>query len=272
MRWVRIGTIILIVVAHLLTPVVAWAATSDTVTITATGWVVEMPGDFTVFYVSDYELGITWTKPATANNTMIRAKYGSYPTDRTDGYLVYYGSGESANDTAVNLEETASTIYYRAWSENLTGAWSSDYAEDLFESIAMTLLALGLLAVGLTTAMFVTRNMMLGYPSALFWAILGGYAYTLSSTPWGDWQYFLFFACSFGMTIFCAMAMYGLREKRDTLADEEMDEEVGEETPGFIDEEEESETQATKRRTALRARAKDRRDRKRLRKEISSRL
>lgn len=75
----------------------------------------------------------------------------------------------------------------------------------------VTLLMLCLPALGLTVAMFTTHNMMLGFPSAIFWGILGGFAYNQSATTW-DWQYLLFFA-SMGMVIFCVIAMYALRRK-----------------------------------------------------------
>ena len=91
----------------------------------------------------------------------------------------------------------------------------------------MIYLFLGLLALGLTMAMFHSRNMMLGFPSAMFWAILGSYAYTQSTIPWGDWQFFLCFACAFGMVIFCVLAMYGLREVKDTEAEGEEEEGAG---------------------------------------------
>lgn len=84
------------------------------------------------------------------------------------------------------------------------------------------------IAVLLTCLMFATRQAMLGFVCAMFWAIAGAQAYTLSSTPWGDIYFYLFFASTFGMTIFCSLAAFGLREKRDTLAEEEMDEEEDE--------------------------------------------
>ncbi|KKK90673.1 hypothetical protein LCGC14_2720680, partial [marine sediment metagenome] len=56
------------------------------------------------------------------------------------------------------------------------------------------------ISVALTWAMFSTRQMMLGFPCAIFWAILGGFAYTQSVIDW-DLFYLVFFA-SFGMTIF----------------------------------------------------------------------
>ncbi len=83
---------------------------------------------------------------------------------------------------------------------------------------AVILLVLAVIPLELTVAMFLSRQMMLGLPSGLFWAVLGGYAYTQSTTPWGDWQYFLFFA-SMGMVMFCALAAYGLRERKDVDAE-----------------------------------------------------
>ncbi len=72
-------------------------------------------------------------------------------------------------------------------------------------------------AVALTWAMFSTRQMMLGFPCAIFWAILGGLAYTKSVIDW-DLHYLMFFA-SMGMTIFSVIAMYGLRTKKQEIAD-----------------------------------------------------
>jgi len=85
------------------------------------------------------------------------------------------------------------------------------------------------MAVLLTMTMFITRQMMLGFPCAIFFAILGGYCYQQSSTIW-DIYYLLFFA-SMGMTIFCMIAMYALRAK--DLSGPDADEEK------FFDEERE---------------------------------
>ncbi len=99
-------------------------------------------------------------------------------------------------------------------------------------ALAMLLFA----AVVLTCAMFFSKNSMLGFPCAIFWAIAGGQSYTLSSTPWGDWQYYLFFA-SFGMAIFCAFAAYALRDKDDSDTDEdEYKEEQGEKGEKYVGE------------------------------------
>ncbi len=89
-------------------------------------------------------------------------------------------------------------------------------------------------AVFLTWAMFQTRQSMLGFPCMMFWAILGGYCYQQSTATW-DMYYFTFFGCM-GMAIFCAFAAYGLRTKKEEMAegDEFIDE--GKDDLKFIDE------------------------------------
>ena len=123
------------------------------------------------------------------------------------------------------------------------------------------------IAVLLTCLMFATRERMLGFPCAIFWIITGAQAYTLSATPWGDIYYYIFIASALGMTTFCILASFALRERRDTLADEEL--EKGEGT--YVDEagggketdllSEEPEPKLSKRTLALRKRAEDRRTR-----------
>lgn len=75
----------------------------------------------------------------------------------------------------------------------------------------MLLGILAILAVVLTVALFATRNLMLGFPATIFWAILGGHCYQESTASW-DIYYLIFFA-SFGMAIFSMYSMYGLREQ-----------------------------------------------------------
>jgi len=94
--------------------------------------------------------------------------------------------------------------------------------------------ALGVIAVALTCTMFATKQAMLGFACVIFWAILGAYAYVESAIPWGDMWFYMFFACMFGMTTFCALAAYGLREVRDTLGDVAMEEDGSD--SGYLDE------------------------------------
>ncbi len=127
----------------------------------------------------------------------------------------------------------------------------------------MLMASLTAIAVILTATMFATRNSMLGFPSAIFWVLLGGYAYTLSTVPWGDIYFFFAFTCLLGMTTFCALGAFALREKRDAYGESELDDkDEGEE--GYFDEVQEPDVSgemgsATRRRKALHNRAANRR-------------
>jgi len=114
------------------------ADTSQDVTITARGFVIGAPAGFTVYYISDYEVGLSWTKPEGADNTMVRAAYGRTPESRTDGYLVYYGGAENASDTAVSLDETAAVIYYKAWSQTAGGIWEEEGVKSISKQTIIT--------------------------------------------------------------------------------------------------------------------------------------
>lgn len=123
----------------------------------------------------------------------------------------------------------------------------------------MILAITGFIAVALTYTMFQSRQSMLGFPCALFWAIFGGQAYLSSTTPWGDIYYYLAFSSLFGMTIFSMLAAYGLREIRDTLGDEAMEEEE-EEREGEGEPEMGDEASGAKKQPTARERLKKRRE------------
>ena len=113
---------------------------------------------------------------------------------------------------------------------------------------------------------FATRQMMLGFPCAIFWFVAGAQAYTLSTVPWGDIYFYVFFASAFGMTIFCAFAAYGLREKKDSGTDEDeyIDEKGGSPEDGKNVGEASSEddsARASRHTVAIRERAKRRKKR-----------
>ena len=131
---------------------------------------------------------------------------------------------------------------------------------------------LGAIATALTFCMFLTRASMLGFACSVFWALFGGYAYTLSSSTW-DIYYMTAFASLLGMTTFTALGAYGLRERRDTLGDEAMEGGGG----SYIDEDEREDTGSqffennnetpplTRTPILLRQRLKDRAKRRRVR-------
>ena len=129
----------------------------------------------------------------------------------------------------------------------------------------MLLAGLIVIASSLTGVMFAAKQSMLGFAAVIFWALVGGQAYTLSTTPWGDIYFYLAFASLLGMTTLCAFGAIGLREKRDSIGDTEM--EKGD-AGGYIDEEKEPDLDGeldapapgmTRRTRGLRERAKRRR-------------
>ena len=178
-KWLVI--LVLLALGLILATVPVLAGTSAEVTVTATGYICEAPGGLTLTYVSDYEVGISWTKGEDAVNTMIRAKYGSVPESRTDGYLVYYGAGTSASDTGVSIDETVAPIYYRAWSESTGGAWEEEGISNFFEGGGMLFIGMlifaGILSwLGIRSS-FVLLRLMGGFG----W--LAVFVYWISSPP-----------------------------------------------------------------------------------------
>ena len=117
------------------------AAENPTVTITVSAWVVGTPSGLILTLVNGNALDIQWTKGINANNTMIRAKYGTVPADRTDGYLVYYGTGNECVDNGMDFDSPF-TIYYRLWSQNTAGTWEITGTSGWMEAPVLTLIAL----------------------------------------------------------------------------------------------------------------------------------
>ena len=88
----------------------------------------------------------------------------------------------------------------------------------------MNFAVLALIPTILTFAMFTSRNEMLGWPCAGFWFIFGAYNYMVkAASDYTDINYVLFWFSCVGMTIFCALAAYGLREVKDVDAESDAD-------------------------------------------------
>ena len=212
-----------------------WANTSANFTTS-----IAPPTNLILTDMGAISVNATWNKSAGATYTMVRVKRSAAPANPTDGELLYYYTGTDFTTVGYALETTE--YFFRAWSfasDNVT--YSAGYAEASIGGENMETLAgnfffmiLAILALGLVIAMFATKQMMLGFPAGMFWFILGGYAYTQSISTW-DINYFLFFG-SMGMGIFSVLAMYGLRTKKEELAegDEFIDE--GKDDLKFIDE------------------------------------
>lgn len=201
MRWLGIALLALALI--LLPSTAVSAASSAGVMITATGYICEAPGGFTIIYVSDWELGLSWTKGTGANNTMIRGAIGRMPENRTDGYLVYYGDSNYATDWSVNLDTTDAKVHYRAWSQNAAGIWEEGETTDWIEGVGMKLIGIIVLCLGLMIPAFLWRKQGLMVAAGLAWMGLGFWNRTI--TPeWGTWDiYEILFYIGMAMTFLC---------------------------------------------------------------------
>lgn len=182
---------------------VAYAGSSDSVVVTASGYVEDMaPIDFTVTYISDYEIQLTWVNPPSTNTTEVRAAIGRLPTSRNDGYIVYSGNGTMATDW-VNLVTVDDAVYYAAWRMNDAGTWSTTPATGDTRGVSMTLIGLAAIALVLSTLGYRYRSPMFAVAGGGFWLALSIFFYQLSDGPW-DLYYVLFWFCmglSFGVIL-----------------------------------------------------------------------
>ena len=181
----RLVLIILLLITLLLPVVPVSADTSAEVTVTAVGFIVAAPGGFTLTYISDYEVGISWIKPVGADNTMIRASYGGIPESMTDGYLVYYGDLEYTSDTGVNFFENIGEVYYRAWSQNETGLWETTGVSNSIEGVAVLLGILVFLSLVLTIGGYALHRGSLAFASMAAWMVVLVYSYGEADGVWG---------------------------------------------------------------------------------------
>ncbi len=181
MGWVRLILVCLLLLPGILVASPVYAAQSINITIIAKGWIVGAPEGFTVYYITDNSVGINWTMPTGAVSIMVRAAYGHVPTSITDGYQVYYGSGNNTVDTAATIN-SAEILYYNAWAQTAAGTYGDPIGRDTGGFMSVSFLFLGLLglALTLTIASFRWKDLLLSVGTALtwlaigFWWILGG--------------------------------------------------------------------------------------------------
>lgn len=172
MKWIRVLVLGLLLV--LLIPSSVLADSSEDVTVTATGYICEAPGGFTITYISDYEIGLSWIKGEDAENTMVRATYGRAPTGRSDGIEIYYGTGTYATHWISNVGLTG-PIYYQAWSQAAGGIWeeTGSSEEGNFMSASFLFIGLILLAGLLTAFAYKIRMLLFTMAAATAWLALG---------------------------------------------------------------------------------------------------
>ncbi len=98
----------------------------------------EAPTDFEAAlddYMPFYRIQLTWDAGTGADYTYIVMNTGHYPADRSDGLVLYDGTGTSFVHSGLDPE---TTYYYRAWShvEDSYGqdVWSDSYDGDYAET------------------------------------------------------------------------------------------------------------------------------------------
>jgi len=179
------------------------------------------PTDFTITKTGVDEVTLTWTTGTYAATTRIMVKEDNYPVDTADGYVVYDGALETA--TLDGLDLTYNTYYFRAWSHNDTG-YSTDAAEGQTGGSMLLIGIIAFMSMGFMVSTFIFRLKVLAFMAAAFWLVLGVFFLNLSTVMW-DTYYYLFFVCGVGMTLLCAFLPFMLRERKDIVEDDGLDDE-----------------------------------------------
>ena len=87
------------------------------------------PTSFVFTEVTTESLSVSWTKGAGADNTLVRYKLGSYPTNTSDGTQAYNSSGTSVDISSL---DPGTLYYFRAWSYKTASSEynTSEYLSD----------------------------------------------------------------------------------------------------------------------------------------------
>jgi len=213
--WKYLIGLLVILTLLLGAPILVGADTSQDVTITATGYVCGAPEGLTLIYISDYEIGISWTKGADAENTMVRAAIGRLPESRTDGYLVYYGNGTNATDWTANLGTIDARIYYRAWSQSFSGTWEEAGVSDWLTGGGM-LIAFMVLSLGLTIVAFWRNNMPIATVAGIAWLGLFVADFTGHGMT-GDYWVFTMVFLTMALICFLYIPIIGNKSKKRAI-------------------------------------------------------
>ena len=123
-------------------------------------------------------MNLNWTVSSSTANVMIRAKYGSYPTNPpntltapSDGYLVYYGTNLSAIDTSMNFDQNSGTLYYRAWAQNIDGSWNLVPNQSSKESRVVSMILLFGLGLAISAFAIMKKEPVIGMVASAVWVL-----------------------------------------------------------------------------------------------------
>jgi len=173
----------------------------------------------TATYINDYEIGLEWSIAPNVTKVMIRSKWGSTPTSKDDGILVYYGDATNMTHfLQSSLAFATEPLYYSLWSEMGDGSWSpsSTDAGGDFMSSTILFIVVSIMALGLSLGYTWKRQGFFAYAATAFWLFLGLLAYQTSTSPspleFTDIYMGLFWVCM-GMTITFVLLPTLTREK-----------------------------------------------------------
>ena len=135
--------------------------------------------NFQITYVSATDLHLTWDIGANTTNVMVRRLFGAYPKNiaspletPSDGTLIYYGAGTSADDTNIDLENNLGRYYYVAWAQKADGTWYTNISSGWKETTAMTLIAIISFAIVLTLITIWKPEYLWAIMSSGAWGVL----------------------------------------------------------------------------------------------------
>jgi len=172
-----------------LMPVGVSAATTQNVEVTATPAYGII--SFSIDYISDTQMDLSWTVTGDVVNVMVRAQYGEdldeIPNEDTapsDGVQVYYGPGSSFSDTSMDFDQNPGPLYYKIWGQKADDKWYTGSYSAWEESAVLLLIALIILALGFTIVSFLFKKGFLAFAGAAVWMITGIYCFSRALETW----------------------------------------------------------------------------------------
>lgn len=138
------------------------------------------PTDLTIGFLNATAITLTWDKGINATDTLVVGNLESYPTNYTDGWVVYNSTGSTANDAAGDT--TFGGVYYRAWALNPTG-FSLDSASATSGGGSMLLLAFIGIACFFTWFSSKRRDILISIVAALLWFATAMWLFFSGSSP-----------------------------------------------------------------------------------------
>jgi len=138
------------------------------------------PTNLTLEFSNATSIDLTWTMGLNATSTLIIGNLGSYPTNYTDGWIVYNSTGVTANESVGDT--TFGGVFYRAWSINPTG-FSLDSASTTTGGETMLLLAFLGIACFFTWFSNKRKDILLSIVAGLLWFSTAMWLFFSGSAP-----------------------------------------------------------------------------------------